>query len=170
MAKQIAYNMDCMEYLRTLPDNAFDLAVVDPPYGGGFTEGGGCKGWFTKYHQDTCSKSVNEETGKKSSLGTWLLEKIILMSFSAFPSIRSFGAGTTSNCRRRGAFLYGESSISRWKVLVWRQSNTPGLPSLIMPGCLRNIPTGTRTTSDSTRHRNPSHSMRGYIGPLRNRA
>jgi site-specific DNA-methyltransferase (adenine-specific) len=28
-----AYNMDCMEYMRTLPDNAFDLAVVDPPYG-----------------------------------------------------------------------------------------------------------------------------------------
>ena len=29
----IAYNIDCMEYMRTLPDNAFDLAVVDPPYG-----------------------------------------------------------------------------------------------------------------------------------------
>ena len=28
-----AYNMDCMEYMKTLPDNAFDLAVVDPPYG-----------------------------------------------------------------------------------------------------------------------------------------
>lgn len=26
------YNCDCMEYLRTLPDNAFDLAIVDPPY------------------------------------------------------------------------------------------------------------------------------------------
>lgn len=28
----IAYNMDCMDYMRTLPDKAFDLAVVDPPY------------------------------------------------------------------------------------------------------------------------------------------
>lgn len=56
-----AYNMDCMEYMATLPDNAFDLCVVDPPYGAGFTEGGGCKGWFTKYHQDTCSQSVNAE-------------------------------------------------------------------------------------------------------------
>ena len=27
-----AYLMDCMEYMKTLPDNAFDLAVVDPPY------------------------------------------------------------------------------------------------------------------------------------------
>ena len=24
---------DCMEYMRTLPDKAFDLAIVDPPYG-----------------------------------------------------------------------------------------------------------------------------------------
>lgn len=24
-----------MEYMRTLPDNAFDLAICDPPYGGG---------------------------------------------------------------------------------------------------------------------------------------
>jgi site-specific DNA-methyltransferase (adenine-specific) len=26
-------NMDCMDYLRDCPDKAFDLAVVDPPYG-----------------------------------------------------------------------------------------------------------------------------------------
>lgn len=28
-----AYNIDCLEYMKTLPDNAFDLAIVDPPYG-----------------------------------------------------------------------------------------------------------------------------------------
>tara|TARA_R100000329_G_scaffold112709_1_gene92503 strand:- start:27 stop:638 length:612 start_codon:yes stop_codon:yes gene_type:complete len=26
-------NMDCMDYMRTLDDNAFDMAIVDPPYG-----------------------------------------------------------------------------------------------------------------------------------------
>ena len=26
-------NCDCMEYMATLPDKAFDLAIVDPPYG-----------------------------------------------------------------------------------------------------------------------------------------
>lgn len=30
-----AFNIDCMEYMKTLPDKAFDLAVVDPPYGDG---------------------------------------------------------------------------------------------------------------------------------------
>ena len=39
----IAYNMDCMEYMRTLPDKVFDLAVVDPPYGIGMD--GGCVGY-----------------------------------------------------------------------------------------------------------------------------
>ena len=62
-----AYNIDCMEYMRTLPDNAFDLAVVDPPYGGGFTEGGGCKGWFTKYHQSADSAEQYNRFGSKDS-------------------------------------------------------------------------------------------------------
>ena len=35
MAESIALNIDCMEYMATLPDNAFDLAIVDPPYGDG---------------------------------------------------------------------------------------------------------------------------------------
>lgn len=29
----VAYNMDCLEAMKQMPDNAFDLAVVDPPYG-----------------------------------------------------------------------------------------------------------------------------------------
>ena len=32
------YNVDCMEYMRTVPDKFFDLAIVDPPYGGGSRE------------------------------------------------------------------------------------------------------------------------------------
>lgn len=27
------YNIDCLEYMRSLEDKAFDLAIVDPPYG-----------------------------------------------------------------------------------------------------------------------------------------
>ena len=32
-------NIDCMEYMRTLPDKFFDLAIVDPPYGIGMDRG-----------------------------------------------------------------------------------------------------------------------------------
>jgi len=27
------YNMDCMEAMKDMPDNAYELAIVDPPYG-----------------------------------------------------------------------------------------------------------------------------------------
>lgn len=27
--------MDCLDAMRQIPDKAFDLAIVDPPYGGG---------------------------------------------------------------------------------------------------------------------------------------
>ena len=47
---------DCMDYLRSLPDNAFDLAVVDPPYGDGNFQTPPHKramsrdgGWFNRY-------------------------------------------------------------------------------------------------------------------------
>lgn len=48
----IVYNMDCIDGMKQYPDKYFDLAIVDPPYGAGFTEGGGCTGWFTKYRED----------------------------------------------------------------------------------------------------------------------
>lgn len=43
------YNMDCLEAMKDFPDNYFDLAVVDPPYGSGqpITEGGGKKSIIT---------------------------------------------------------------------------------------------------------------------------
>ena len=31
--KSIIHNCDCMEFMRTVPDKHFALAIVDPPYG-----------------------------------------------------------------------------------------------------------------------------------------
>ena len=62
MAVSIAYNMDCMEYMRTLPEKAFDLAVVDPPYGiGRFKHGGSV---INKYGDET-RKWNNEKPTKE---------------------------------------------------------------------------------------------------------
>tara|TARA_R100000781_G_scaffold107530_1_gene71798 strand:+ start:295 stop:924 length:630 start_codon:yes stop_codon:yes gene_type:complete len=36
-------HIDCMDYLKTLEDNAFDLAIVDPPYGIGIDGQKKCK-------------------------------------------------------------------------------------------------------------------------------
>lgn len=41
---------DCMDYLRSLPDNAFELAIVDPPFSkanGSVERTGGT--WAAKY-------------------------------------------------------------------------------------------------------------------------
>ena len=44
----LAFNRDCMEAMSEFPDKFFDLAVVDPPYGGG------------------CSQSVHVERERES--------------------------------------------------------------------------------------------------------
>ena len=53
-------NGDCMDYLKEFPDNYFSLALVDPPYGGGLCDGGGCMGRWEKYHQNNTD---NKELG-----------------------------------------------------------------------------------------------------------
>ena len=58
----VAYNVDCMEYMLTLPDKVFDLAVVDPPYGiGRFKHGGSV---INKYGDET-RKWNNEKPTKE---------------------------------------------------------------------------------------------------------
>ena len=34
------YNCDCMEFMKDIPDNFYDLAIVDPPYGIGIETSG----------------------------------------------------------------------------------------------------------------------------------
>jgi site-specific DNA-methyltransferase (adenine-specific) len=54
---------DCMEYMETLPDKAFDLAIVDPPYGlGNKLEigGGGC-GFYKLRGAGRWDNAPNEE-------------------------------------------------------------------------------------------------------------
>lgn len=61
------YNIDCMEYLRECDDGAFDLAIVDPPYGirdaGGQTGGSGkLKGRvFNNGYIDRWDKAPSQE-------------------------------------------------------------------------------------------------------------
>lgn len=66
------FQMDCMDALKQMPDKSVSLAIVDPPYGAGFTEGGGCQGWFSKYHQDESSQicQVERERERRASRGT----------------------------------------------------------------------------------------------------
>jgi len=51
------YNQDCMEAMKQMSDNEFDLAIVDPPYGIGFDGG----------HKPTQGKSGKSNTFNKET-------------------------------------------------------------------------------------------------------
>ena len=75
MSKINMMNGDCMEHMSSLPDNAYDLAIVDPPYGIG--EGGGnnhsrCKLATSKNYKDfndkkTMPKEYHDELRRVSN-------------------------------------------------------------------------------------------------------
>lgn len=77
MADSTTYNMDCLEYLRTVPDQFFDLACCDPPYGGGATDNefkgavvGRFGGRFEKYHLgEISSQNGNVEREREKRPG-----------------------------------------------------------------------------------------------------
>lgn len=54
-------NMDCMEYMAGLPDKAFELAIVDPPYGIGRGETFGGKNWKEYKKKDWDSSAPSGE-------------------------------------------------------------------------------------------------------------
>lgn len=53
MAESLVFNMDCIKGMMQYPDNFFDLAIVDPPYGSDKIERTGGS-WSRKY--DRCNK------------------------------------------------------------------------------------------------------------------
>lgn len=109
------FNIDCMEYMRGIPDGFFDLAVVDPPYGIGITGTpggnkkpipfGGAQRSAALNHSATVGggslcrpKAITRLTTKSR------LDRSISPSSSAWQRIKSFGAATifsTISERRR---------------------------------------------------------------------
>lgn len=108
----IVYNMDCLEAMKQFEDNHFDLAIVDPPYGSGLGEGGGCQGRFAKYREDNQPRNNG---GGTPNTGTG-----------------SVNDSTDTNIKRisRGGFHgkhYSQGSLSRSKLQTER---TMGLPQM----------------------------------------
>ena len=73
-------HVDCMEYLATCQDNAFDLAIVDPPYGIGEHGGkqrtrgskrtnGIKKGWDNARPEPSYFKEIQRVSGNQIIFG-----------------------------------------------------------------------------------------------------
>ena len=56
------YNMDCMEGMKGFPDNYFDLAIVDPPYNVGASDGMFGAGPGRGYRKDLKHYANHSET------------------------------------------------------------------------------------------------------------
>ena len=131
------HNMDCMEYMRSLPDNHFDLAIADPPYGGGQKINSTTD--LETPMADLKNISVSRTGGtwaakyaKKLSRGTLPQRKSFLMNFFVSHAIRLFGAQTTFRiCRRQGVSWCGRKPIYP-KILQWLCANTHGLRLIAM--------------------------------------
>lgn len=57
------YNMDCMQGMKEFPDNYFDLAIVDPPYGINVNMNMGLKkGQAKKHTKKDWDKSIPDDS------------------------------------------------------------------------------------------------------------
>ena len=94
MASNVAYNVDCMDYLKTVPDKYFDLAVVDPPYGLGITgkNGGGV----------AASEITDPFEGKTQLYGHWnraLSKRTFILCLTTAPRQTRNISGSYFACR-----------------------------------------------------------------------
>lgn len=92
MAQSNVFNCDCVEYMKTLPDNFFDLCIADPPYGDA-----------TKYNTGGIFKGRRKVRGevqeifplnwKRFSGGTWAerYRKPIMLTEGGSPDTQSGG-------------------------------------------------------------------------------
>lgn len=64
----IAYNMDCLDAMRQMPDKCFDLSVVDPPFGiGNFVQiSGNKRGEKVRWNDEIPSKEYFEQLKRVS--------------------------------------------------------------------------------------------------------
>lgn len=61
------YNEDCLQAMKAIADNTFDLAIVDPPYGLGkrTTDGGSKQNTQTKFMEDIRRTNWDDSTPTK---------------------------------------------------------------------------------------------------------
>ncbi len=108
--------MDCMEGMKQFPDNYFDLAIVDPPYGGaGRDEYNRFGGNFEKYKDGSALQSVCRTGGGHNKYDRKIITWDVAPGKAYFDELfrvsknQIIWGGTTLNCRQRVVFLFGAS-------------------------------------------------------------
>lgn len=149
MAKQVAYNMDCMEAMRQMPDKAFDLAIVDPPYGLGdrLTNGGHKKNPMEKYRKSYEQKRWDVAPNKD------YFAELFRVSVNQI-----IWGGIILNCLQLVGFCVG---IKCNLCLHLAVGNTGGQVLTSLPKHLNTV-RKLRKKNDFIRHKNRLPYMSGY--------
>ena len=148
---------DCMDYMRSLPDNAFDLAIVDPPYskaGGSVGRTGGT--WAAKYGTSIRNWDIAPSDEYFRELFRVSRNQII------------WGGATISICLRHDASLFGASCLSQ-RISLWRWPNMRGLLLTATLKCLTALRKERRTTLAYTLVRSRLRSTNGYWSDMPNK-
>ena len=161
-----------MEYMRTLHENAFDLAICDPPYGGGNDgelNGGQVRGKIRPIQVNHAFGGRFErynypppmtEKRRTEYRGTSHRRKTTSRNCSECHEIRLYGERTTSRCPRQDVSLCGVNSPFP-RASQWRWQNTHGLHSRRTQRFTSVCRKALRKTSVSTRHRSQFRCMLG---------
>ena len=75
------HNCDCMDFMRDLPDNFFDLAIADPPFGISYARGK--NGWGCELDKEYFDKA-NERFEKECHGVTRLPDGTTIRQLSIF--------------------------------------------------------------------------------------
>ena len=155
----IAYNMDCMEYMRTLQDKTFDLAVVDPPYGIGMD--GGVIGGSVLAKNTNFTKKIGTSSRRRRDT---------LRSSKEYPKIRLYLAPTIL-CRRlrkktahAGSCGTKTTAITTSRIANLRthhSSRRSENSNIAGKGCCKRVQKTRRYVF--TQRKSPSRSMRGSL-------
>ena len=132
MAEIRLFNQDCMTAMKEMPDKAFDLAIVDPPYGGGCNAGVG--GRFARYEDSggggrtgqqrigrglgasltsiklppvRLAMGMRRSLAQRSSIGMLRQVQRILTNWRGYRRIKLFGEGIILTFRQQGVFWCG---------------------------------------------------------------
>ena len=123
------FNMDCVEYMRTLPDNHFDIAICDPPYGdaesGNFHLGWRFGGLFDRYKKPQITPHPPQSATTSRLESTHKAERGRQSTEDSQSRLRRqiqplFGGGKlTANCNElTGMLPHNKSSLMNFFVLV----------------------------------------------------
>lgn len=166
------YNMDCLAGMKQFPDGYFDLAVVDPPYGGG-----AC---VQRAERNEVWREIPEIYASRTG-GTWAAKygkKII--AWDNAPGEAYFNELFRVSKQQ---IVWGGNYFRLPPCrcfLVWQKTNIPDNFSMAQAEyawtsindnakCGVDQAAEARAKNISTRPKSRRRCMRGYTGPLQNR-